>query len=545
MPNENPFQSLFETLGRLPVAHAETVNRQAYDILDELLSVPVENSGRCILLRAPRAGHGKTHLLSRIQHHLGSSHEFIPLHASFGCRIDTTTVTDDVLRCLLRPLPASGGLCALDRVTRRLFAQALEPMVNSGEVPCQDRDSALTALRARPVETFDFNHPNAVTARWARENFEALGPRLSMEIAQRSGQPFREVAFWVDTWFRFAATPLDNPVRLRLLADAVRCGSPGEGVQTERLHALLGMLALLMRVVLVADDLEGISADETAALRLAAFLASLRQSVERLDVILSLNLDVWESTFIPRLSGGLVDRLSEIVIELKPLTEEEMVALLESRVPGLGSKVIERVDRNAAGFHARGLIRAAGMAWLRASAMDTPSRVSQTPPPVPTPVSAPSPVCPTPPRETELPPTAAQNPTPGAVIAPLPSRILPEKSPTDLTENPPPLPVVFRKPNEWRPVLQAVAPPEAPLALAGSKDLKTPEPLEVLEGFVAPDFQCASDAPTDSDASTVAAAPPAQAPDSAQSPVIPEIPDSDRVDKLLQQFRERYGRGGP
>ncbi len=111
-------------------------------------------------------------------------------------------------------------------------------------------------------------------------------------------------------------------------------GIPGNGVLMERLEALLGMLALLMRVVLVADNLEGFSSDETAALRLAAFLGALRQSVERLDVILSLNQDIWQSAFVPRLSGGLTDRLSEVVIELNPLTEEEMLALLESRVPG-------------------------------------------------------------------------------------------------------------------------------------------------------------------------------------------------------------------
>ena len=86
----------------------------------------------------------------------------------------------------------------------------------------------------------------------------------------------------------------------------------------ERLEALLGLLTLLMRVVLVADDLEGFSTDETAALRLAAFLGSLRQSVERLDVILSLNQDIWQSAFVPRLSGGLADRLSEVVVELEP-----------------------------------------------------------------------------------------------------------------------------------------------------------------------------------------------------------------------------------
>lgn len=371
MASEHPFQTLFQTLGRLPIAHADTVNRQAYEILYDVLSVPVEKPGRCILLRAPRAGHGKTHLLSRIQHHLGASHEFIPLHASFGCQIDAATVIDDSLRRLLRPLPASGGLTVLDLVSRRLFATALQPLVGSGEVPCQDREGALTALRTRPIETFDFHHPNAVTAHWARENFEVLGQRLSVELSQRCDLPAREVAFWIDALFRFAATPVDNPVRLRTLADAIHAGNPGERVLMERLEALLGLLAQLMRVVLVADDLEGFSTDESAALRLAAFLGALRQSVERLDVILSLNQDIWQSAFLPRLSGGLADRLSEVVVELDPLTEDEMVALLESRVPGLGARVLSRVDRGVAGTHARGLIRAAGMAWLRATAMDS------------------------------------------------------------------------------------------------------------------------------------------------------------------------------
>ncbi len=373
MASEHPFQVLFETLGRVPVAHAEPVNRQAYDILLDILAVPVEKSGRCILLRAPRAGHGKTHLLSRIQHQLGASHEFVPLQAAFGCRIDAASVTDDTLRRLVRQLPASGGLTALDLVSRRLFASALQPLVASGEVPCQDREGALTALRNRPIETFDFHHPNAVTAHWARENFEVLGQRLSLELAHRVNLPVGAISFWVDALFHFAAAPLESSNRVRILAEAVH----GEGgVGMERLEALLGLLTLLMRVVLVADDLEGFSTDETAALRLAAFLGSLRQSVERLDVILSLNRDIWESAFMPRLSGGLADRLSEVVVELEPLTESEMEALLESRVPGLGRQVLERIDLTSSGTHARGLIRAAGMAWLKASAVDS------APPPV-------------------------------------------------------------------------------------------------------------------------------------------------------------------
>lgn len=378
MANEHPFEMLFETLGRLPTAHAEPVNRRAYEILHSVLLVPLEKPGRCILLRAPRAGHGKTHLLSRIHHRLGASHEFIPLRPAFGCQIEAATVLDDALRHLLRPLPAAGGLCVLDTVARRLFASALQPLLASGEVPSQDREGAITALRVEPIETFDFHDPNAVTARWTHENFEVLGQRLSAELAKSCNLPLCDVGFWVDALFHFAATTVENPARLRTLAEAVHAGNPTPAVMIGRLEALLGMLSELVRVVLVADELEGFSSDEPAALKLATFLASLRHSVQRLDVILSLNQDIWENAFVPRLSDGLADRLSEVVVEITPLTEEEMVALLESRVPGLGASVLSRLDRSSAGTHARGLIRAAGVAWLKASAMDTPSSANSS-----------------------------------------------------------------------------------------------------------------------------------------------------------------------
>jgi hypothetical protein len=572
MAHEHPFQMLFETLGRLPIAHADSVNRRAYETLFDILSVPLEKSGRCILLRAPRAGHGKTHLLARIQHHLGASHEFIPLQASYGCQIDASTVIDDALRRLLRPLPASGGLCMLDLVTRRLFAAALQPLVASGEVPCQDREGALTALRTRPIETFDFHHPNAVTAHWTRENFEVLGQRLSVELARRCDLPIREVAFWVEALFRFAATPVENPIRLRVLADAVHAGNPGGVVLTERLEALLGLLSLLMRVVLVADDLEGFSTDETAALRLAAFLGGLRQSVERLDVILSLNQDVWENAFVPKLSGGLADRLSEVVVELTPLTDDEMVALLESRVPGLGERVLARVDRAAAGTHARGLIRAAGIAWLKASAMDSQAAAP----------AAAAPVMIPPPAEVPV----VFEPAPEVVPVLQPATIDPVSPPPFVPADPAPDPVpppfvppatVFTPSEPEAPVTWAaqesvgVPPPPAP----ESSPFQIPDPSPAAHGMVEA-YAEPPPVPAPQDSPFVPAATPFEAPSAPEpvdpapaavfsvpqspafetpaapvqafqpAPTAPETPapDTDRVDDLLRQFRERYGRGG-
>lgn len=516
MANEHPFQILFETLGRVPTAHAESVNRQAYEILSDILTVPVEKTGRCILLRAPRAGHGKTHLLSRIQHQLGASHEFVPLQSSFGCRIDASSVTDDTLRRLVRQLPASGGLTVLDLVTRRLFASALQPLVASGEVPCQDREGALNALRTRPIETFDFNHPNAVTAHWARENFEVLGQRLSLELAQRSDLPVSGISFWVSALFQFASAPLESSNRVRDLAESVHTGS---GVEMERLEALLGLVTLLMRVVLVADDLEGFSTDETAALRLAAFLGSLRQSVERLDVILSLNQDIWQNAFMPRLSGGLADRLSEVVVELEPLTELEMEALLNSRVPGLGRRILDRMDVGAAGTHARGLIRAAGIAWVKASATD--SAAAAVAPPV-IPVIAPPPIAEPPvfvPSEpVKLPEPDTEWPAP--VFAP-PAAVEIAAEPLGYQ---PPLESPFQtsdSPSFAEPVYEAA--PASPWQ-------------EPSEGFtpnsdVSPPYHPVSEPIFN----------PPTTPVTAPSP--PTVEETDRVDDLLRQFRERYGRG--
>jgi hypothetical protein len=465
MSNEHPFQSLFESFGHLPIAHADAVNRQAYENLHDILAVPVEKPGRCILLRAPRAGHGKTHLLTRIQHHLGASHEFIPLHAAHGSQIDAATVIDDALSRLLRPLPGSGGLCVLDVVVRRLFALALQPLVTAGEVPCQDCDGAVSALRTRPIEIFDFHHPNAVTAHWARDNFEVLGQRFSLELAHRCDLPIREVAFWVEALFQFVTAPVENPMRHRVLSEAVHGRHSGDARVQERLEALLGLLGLLMRVVLVVDNLEGFSADETAALKLAAFMGALRQSVERLDIILSLNQDIWQNAFLPRLSDGLTDRLTEVVIELKPLSENEMLALLESRAPGLGTRLLAHVDHAAAVTHARGLMRAAGVAWLRASAMAAPppaSHALEVIPEIPAPQPAPPP------------PEVARD-------------------------------TAFHAATVNEPHTGIAEPVSAP-------------PSAVPEGAAA-----------------------AFPPQSAENPS--EVLDTDRVDGLLRQFLERYGRG--
>jgi len=522
----------------MPAVHTESVNRDAAEKLAVTLNVPVEADGHCILLRAPRAGHGKTHLLSVVQHRLGATHEFIPLQAISGNRIDETTILQNVLQKLTRPFAASAGLSPLDLYARRLFALALEPLVKSGEVPCEDRDGALASLKLRPVEIFDFHHPSAVTAHWVREHFEVLSPRFTAELSHGGELRQRDVMFWLDRLFLFATTPIGQPGRNRDLFEPVFAEANDTTLINERLIAFLGLLSELTRVVLVADELEGFSADETAALRLATVIVSLRQSVERVEMILSVNQDVWENAFLPRLSGGLEDRLSEILIDLKPLEEKDMIALLNARTPS-GEWIFRQMESHDT--HARGLIRGAAVAWQSQPSIPDPQTETQ---------ESPADFSEIPPEQLDFMPATPDQPyfvpethIPGdssfseaetemlsaleSVFEPLVdsepvSEIAPEPQPVfePVFEPSPVFQPVHETQPVFQPVLEPIAPEPAPVFRTVPEVFEAP--VESQISWPTPTFQ-------------------------PQSPFIPvyDTPsnreEEDRVVDLLKQFRERYG----
>ena len=350
-PTSQPF---FEHFGQNGAVHAPGVNDRAERKLGRTLLQPVEALGRGILLRAPRAGYGKTHVLERVRQQIGDGHEFIPLRPLDGVKPDPAAAVEDALRRLTRQLPASGGLTSLDIYSRHLFALGLQPLVTSGEVPCQDREAASQALIKRPVETFNFHHPQAVTAHWTRENFEVLGPRIALEVSRETGCSLNQVAFWIAALFRFATASPEQAGRGGILFQQAT-----ENADAERFGTLLALLSRIRRIVVIVDDLEGVHGDPSGARAIAGFLSTLRQEAPRVDLVVSINDDVWESAFVPALSGGLLDRLSEVVIRLEPIDHQGVVALLTSR----GYPDVEELARHATSVdgeqHARGILRRA------------------------------------------------------------------------------------------------------------------------------------------------------------------------------------------
>lgn len=370
MSSPDPFSRRFEVFGREPQGLVESINRPARDLLTSYLDENLVDSGRVILLQAPRAGYGKTALLQAVAGDLGESHRFVRVQLTNGRTTDAAHVLEYVLQSLCQVVPESTTLTQLDLLAREVLALGLEPLVASGEVPCQDRESALKNLRDNPAQTFDFHHDGAVTAHWAKSNFEVLGPRLAAELAAVTGASLRESSYWVELLFRFATTPPDNVERARLLFETIfrnDLQNQSSSTAEERLQGLLSLMATVASPVLVVDDTEGLSTSPQDALALSSFLSNISQSCPGTSVILSVNDDIWESSFLPHLPGGLADRLLAYKVTLEALKAEEVEAIINKRAGDRAGEVRGQINWSATGetLYPRLVVELASSAWSR------------------------------------------------------------------------------------------------------------------------------------------------------------------------------------
>ena len=362
-PTTNPFDNAFELLGQSPEVSTDCIHAEELDQLVGALSIRAENSGRIVLLRSPRAGFGKTHLLIRLNERVANTHDFIALEPSRGRYLNDELVLDAVLRNFSRMLPDGDGLTYLDKLARRIFAKGLEPLVLSGEVPSQDKESALAAMRNRPAETFDFHNAEASTAQWALSNFTLLGPRLSTELAEQIEARYRPVAWWIELLFRYSSASLEQGNRNGSLFETVFNGEHHEADMHEKLVTLLNLLGLVTAPVLVLDEVEGLSSSPESGLEIVTFLNTLHQSCKKMVLIISVNGDVWQTAFLPRLPCGLKDRLTDIVVDLKPITKEQALRILRDRAGDRADMLAEAIDFDCGVVYPRGIVRSAASAW--------------------------------------------------------------------------------------------------------------------------------------------------------------------------------------
>ncbi|TDU80925.1 hypothetical protein EI77_00226 [Prosthecobacter fusiformis] len=276
-----------------------------------------------MLLTAPRAGYGKTHLLGRVVAAAGSGVVMVPLAFRTGDVLNLTTVTRRGLEALSLAAGDTEDWSRLREACAGLVAHLLHELIKEGLVPSANPEQALRVLTGPVTDVFNKDGAAHMIGDWLRKHAGGLRPILARRVARQV--PVR--ADVADAW-------LDA-----MLGQAFEGGAEGVAVMQDLAAAdretgtptWLRMLSLWRPVVLLVDHLDGYYRNPDAGVTIASLLMDMVDS-QGLHVLLSLNQDVWQATFGHHLPSALEDRLTATQVLLRGLRETDAAALMRLRM---------------------------------------------------------------------------------------------------------------------------------------------------------------------------------------------------------------------
>ncbi|MEM9017487.1 MAG: hypothetical protein AAGC68_10775 [Verrucomicrobiota bacterium] len=287
------------------------------------IDAPADLLGRTILLTAPRAGFGKTHLSARIRNHVRQEAIALNLEMDPSRPISWPAMLTSLLRQSERE---SGSrepeISRFEEAGRFLLAQLVLSHLASGSLSPDDCPEEAGRLRSHFAEIFSPNHESGMLT-W----LDKRSRRLCLDVepgfleALRIGQG--ELVFWIRLLIDFHRRGEDALGSLRGL-------SAGEARQ--RMLQWLRLSSHYQPLLLLADGLDGFFRSGTAGMEIAELLTGIRDSVPRSLILISLNEDIWNTVFEGHLPSAWMDRLAGDTNQLHPIAPDAARALVYRRL---------------------------------------------------------------------------------------------------------------------------------------------------------------------------------------------------------------------
>ncbi len=323
----NPFS---EDVCPGPYAVEETLSVPGMnaDVLKQLTTSIDERLGGgagqpLLLLTAPRAGYGKTHLLGRLASAAGGQIVLVPLAFRSEDAITLSSVARRGLEAMARAETGRTGWTRLREACAGVCATLLRRLIASGQLPSANPDQAQRVLAGNPVEIFDVNGSARLIGDWIRRHGMSLKKPLTDLAGQTVAADESTLAAWMSAMLQHAQDGgASSTVPLRTLA----ADDSQEGAAT-----FLRVLGLWRPVVLMVDHLDAYYRNPDAGLKIAALLLDLAE-MDGVHVVMSLNQDVWQATFGHHLPSAMEDRLTSSQLLLRGLGEADAAELLRMRL---------------------------------------------------------------------------------------------------------------------------------------------------------------------------------------------------------------------
>lgn len=331
---QNPFTDDV-CAGPFGVAENRSVPGLNGDILGQLTTTIDErqsSAGRAggqplLLLTAPRAGYGKTHLLGRLAAAANGQVVLVPLAFRLEDTIGISAVAVRGMESMARAEASREGWTKLREACAGVCATLVRRLIENGTLPCANPEQALRVLGGDPLEVFDANGSARLIGDWVRRFEGQLRKPMTEQAMKRVPAIPTALASWVNAMLNHALDGgMSHMAVLRMLA----ADESNEGPVT-----WLRLLGLWRPVVLLVDHLDAYYRNPEAGLRIASLLLDMSE-MDGVHVVLSLNQDVWQATFGHHLPSAMEDRLTASQMLLRGIGESEAATLLRLRLQHAG-----------------------------------------------------------------------------------------------------------------------------------------------------------------------------------------------------------------
>lgn len=313
----------------VPGLNADILQQLTGTIDERQSSVGLPGGQPLLLLTAPRAGYGKTHLLGRLAAAAGGQVVLVPLAFRLEDQIGISAVAVRGLESMARADTPREGWTKLREACAGVCAALVRRLIESGTLPCANPEQAMRVLNGNPVEVFDHNGSARLIGDWVRKHDAQLRKPMTEQAMRRVPAIPSALEQWVDAMLNHALDGgMSRVAVLRMLAAEEK----NEGPVT-----WLRLLGLWRPVVLLVDHLDAYYRNPEAGLRIASLLLDMSE-MDGVHVVLSLNQDVWQATFGHHLPSAMEDRLTASQMLLRGIGEAEAATLLRLRLDHAGVK---------------------------------------------------------------------------------------------------------------------------------------------------------------------------------------------------------------
>ena len=226
----NPFAADIFPEGDAAALAGASLHHEAQERLEALIAEAAaepntasrQTSSRIILLKAPRAGYGKTHLLSQLSDNAREQAFLIPLQINPDQAFSWKMLLEQVVHALHHsgepPNPTP-----LDLIARRAFAFTNASLIRKGKIPCENPEEAAASLILHAAELFDFAGTDQPVARWFQEHFERLLPSAAAILSEETRLPGTAASIWLRALCGYAQGAVErDPARAATLLWALR-----------------------------------------------------------------------------------------------------------------------------------------------------------------------------------------------------------------------------------------------------------------------------------------------------------------------------------